>query len=95
VTPDEPFEVREQRLRELAARQGMTLQTVRTNKSGMHLFWIASAPGIVMRLSADARTIAVDAPPGVETDDISVYSCTSLDEAETYLASKRPGSTSG
>jgi hypothetical protein len=82
---DEPFEQREQRLRELAASRGLTFQMVRTNKKGQHLFWIASAPGLVMRLSDDLKGITVDAPAGVKTEGVQVYNCTTLDEAEAYL----------
>lgn len=87
----EPFEVREQRLRELAASRGMTFQMVRTNKWGTHLYWIAGVAGVVMELSPDGKSVTFAGDPEVFEDagafdtGFDVFFCSSMEEAEAYL----------
>jgi hypothetical protein len=82
----EPIEARELRLRELAAEKRMTFQRMQTNKSGQHLYWVVPVSGVVINLSADAKTVEIGVDGLLaEVGTLSILSTTSLDNAEAYL----------
>ncbi len=82
----EAIEARELRQRELAAEKRMTFQRMQTSNSGQHLHWMVPVCGLVINLSADAKTVEIGVDGLLaEVGALSILSTTSLDNAEDYL----------